>query len=128
MDIATYLKSKRNNLHARIHDFEHGDPNTREFHRYTPLKSPTVIITGASDNCAGRNSLDRFCLATGLKATKLDQGGGKVQLSPVDGNIEFQSLVSLQIKIPGRRELVEVEIVVFDTETALDYPLKANSR
>ena len=127
MDIATYLKSKRNKLHAKIHDFEHGDPNSIEFHRYTPLKSPTVIITGASDNCAGRNSLDRFCLATGLKATKLDQGGGgKVQLSPVDGNIEFQSLVSLQIKIPGRRDLVEVEIAVFDTEKFRDLPIKFN--
>ena len=126
MDIATYLKSKRNKLHARIHDFEHGDPNTREFHRYTPLKSPTVIITGASGNCAGRNSIDRFCLATGLKATKLEGGGGKVNLSPVDGKVDYQSLISLEIKIPGIRELVEVEIAVFDDEKLRDLPIKFN--
>ena len=54
----------------------------------TPLKSPTAIITGASDNCAGRNSIDRYCLATGLKATKLDRGSGKVDFSPMDGDAQ----------------------------------------
>ena len=126
MDIATYLKSKRNKLHAKIHDFEHGEQKSIEFHRLTPLKSPTVILTGASDNCAGRNSIDRFCLATGLKATKLDQGGGKVQFSVMEGKVDFQSMVSLQIKIPGTRELVEVEIAVFDDEKLRDLPIKFN--
>ena len=122
MDIATYQKSKRN----KINDFEHGDPNKKEFHRYTPLKSPTVILTGSNDTCAGRNSIDRFCLATGLKATKLEGGGGKVYLSPVDGKVDFQSLISLQIKIPGKRELIEVEIAVFDNEKLRDLPIKFN--
>ena len=122
VDIATYQKSKRN----KINDFEHGDPNKMEFHRYTPLKSPTVILTGSNDTCAGRNSIDRFCLATGLKATKLEGGGGKVELSLWDGYVDFQSLMSLQIKIPGIRELVEVEIAVFEDEKMRDLPIKFN--
>ena len=126
MDIATYLKSKRNKLHARIHDFEHGDTDKIEFHRLTPLKSPTVILTGHSDNCAGRNSIDRFCLATGLKAT-YNQRGGKVFFSAIEPEVDFQSMVFLQIKIPGERELVEVEMAVFDdNDFNRDLPIKFN--
>ena len=65
MNIATYLKVKRNKLFEKIDEFENG--SVIEFHRYTPLKSPTIVITGACDNVAGRNSIDRYCLATGLK-------------------------------------------------------------
>ena len=125
MDIATYLKSKRNKLHARIHDFEHGDTDRIEFHRLTPLKSPTVILTGHSDNCAGRNSIDRFCLATGLKAT-YNQRGGKVFFSAIEPEVDFQSMVFLQIKIPGERELAEVEMAVFDDKIKRDLPIKFN--
>ena len=125
MDIATYLKSKRNKLHARIHDFEHGDTDKIEFHRLMPLKSPTVILTGHSDNCAGRNSIDRFCLATGLKAT-YNQRGGKVFFSAIEPEVDFQSMVFLQIKIPGERELVEVEMAVFDDKINRDLPIKFN--
>ena len=125
MDIATYLKSKRNKLHARIHDFEHGDTDKIEFHRLMPLKSPTVILTGHSDNCAGRNSIDRFCLATGLKAT-YNQRGGKVFFSVMEPEVDFQSMVFLQIKIPGERELTEVEMAVFDDKINRDLPIKFN--
>ena len=130
MDIATLLKSKRSKLHAKIHDFEHGIQNNKGFHRMTPLKSPTAIITGASDNCAGRNSIDRYCLATGLKATKLDKGSGKVNFCfhPVDGEVilKYESKVSLEIKLPGIKQPLAVQIAVFDDEERRDYPIKFN--
>ena len=125
MDIATLLESKRSKLHAKIHDFEHGI-HKKEFHRMTPLKSPTAIITGASDNCAGRNSIDRYHLATGLKATKLDRGSGKVNFSPLDGEVDYESKVSLEIKVPGIRQPFAVQIAVFDDEKRRDFPIKFN--
>ena len=66
MNTATYLKVMKNKLHEKIVEFEEG--NNLEFHRFTPLKSPTIVLTGVSENCAGRNSIERYCLATGLKA------------------------------------------------------------
>ena len=121
MNIATYLKIKRNRLHEKIGEFEEG--NDLEFHRFTPLRSPTVVLTGISENCAGRNSLDRYCLATGLKAKKLEMTRNTVNFDPMS-NINFQSRVSLPIKVPGRRELMEIEIAVFDEETRRDMPIK----
>ena len=131
MDIATLLKSKRSKLHAKIHDFEHGIQNNKEFHRMTPLKSPTAIITEASDNCAGRNSIDRYCLATGLKATKLDKGSGKVSFCFYPGGygekiLKYESKVSLEIKLPGIKQPLAVQIAVFDDEERRDYPIKFN--
>ena len=121
MNIATYLKIKKNRLHEKIGEFEEG--NNLEFHRFTPLRSPTVVLTGLSENCAGRNSLDRYCLATGLKAKKLEMTRNTVDFDRMS-NLNFQSRVSLPIKVPGRRELMEIEIAVFDEETRRDMPIK----
>ena len=121
MNIATYLKIKRNKLHEKIDEFEEG--NNLEFHRFTPLRSPTVFLTGISENCAGRNSIDRYCLATGLRAKELGMTRNTVDFDQMS-NINFQSTVSLPIKVPGRRELMEIEIAVFDEETRRDMPIK----
>ena len=111
MNIATYLKIKRNKLHEKIDEFEEG--NNLEFHRFTPLRSPTVFLTGISENCAGRNSIDRYCLATGLKAKELGMTRNTVDFDPMS-NINFQSRVSLPIKVSLSNYLKSRYSVCFD--------------
>ena len=57
MNIATYLKVKRNKLFEKIDEFENG--SVIEFHRYTPLKSPTIVITGACDRLMSENQPEK---------------------------------------------------------------------
>ena len=118
MDLQIYRKSKRDKLHALINQYENDKNNVvhPDFHRVMPFKSPTVIITGnGSEHCAGRNSIERYCLATGFKATKV-RGSGKVVKKKGWHQGEYQSVVSLPIKIPGGGELLTVEVRVFDSE------------
>ena len=72
MNIATYLLEKNRKLHKKI-DL-HGYPDycenvILEPSRFRSLKSPTVVLTGTCENSAGRNSVERYCLATGFKVS-----------------------------------------------------------
>ena len=97
MNIATYLKIQKTKLHDKIDELETGDDFG--FHRYAPLKSPTIVLTAACKSNAGRNSIERYCLATGLKAVQLEMEENCVDFSPVDGTVDFQSKVALPIKV-----------------------------
>ena len=79
MNIATYLLEKNRKLHKKI-DL-HGYPDycenvILEPSRFRSLKSPTVVLTGTCENSAGRNSVERYCLATGFKVRKVVRGHG----------------------------------------------------
>ena len=72
MNIAAYLLEKNRKLHKKI-DL-HGYPDycenlILEPSRFRSLKSPTVVLTGTCENSAGRNSVERYCLATGFKVS-----------------------------------------------------------
>ena len=123
MNIATYLKIKRNRLHEKIGEFEEG--NNLEFHRFTPLRSPTVVLTGISENCAGRNSIDRYCLATGLKAKELGMTRNTVDFAPISN---FQSRVSLPIKVSLSNYLKSRYSVCFDVDLVqlIEHPILRN--
>ena len=83
MNIATYLLEKNRKLHKKI-DL-HGYPDycenvILEPSRFRSLKSPTVVLTGTCENSAGRNSVERYCLATGFKVRKVVIEGMACQL------------------------------------------------
>ena len=138
MNIATYLLEKNRKLHKKI-DL-HGYPDycenvTLEPSRFRSLKSPTVVLTGAFENSAGRNSVERYCLATGFKADELGvfQGNQRklssnleIQGPQVDVTAKAQSRVSLPFKVPGRKELRKIEMQVFEDENGRDFPIKIN--
>ena len=131
MNIATYLLEKNRKLHKKIDLNE----NVLESTRFTPLKSPTAVLTGAFENSAGRNSVERYCLATGFKADELGvfQGNQRklssnleIQGPQIDVTAKAQSRVSLPFKVPGRKELMKIEMQVFDDENGRDFPIRIN--
>ena len=94
-----------------------------------------MVLTGACENSAGRNSVERYCLATGFKADELGvfQGNQRklssnleIQGPQVDVAAKAQSRVSLPFKVPGRKELLKIEMQVFDDENGRDFLIKIN--
>ena len=138
MNIAAYLLEKNRKLHKKI-DL-HGYPDycenlILEPSRFRSLKSPTVVLTGTCENSAGRNSVERYCLATGFKADELGvfQGNQRklssnleIQGPQVDVTAKAQSRVCLPFKVPGRKELMKIEMQVFDDENGRDFPIRIN--
>lgn len=143
---AELREAARSTLHRRIDAFELSDSTdigTSEFsfHRSVPIKNPTVVLTGACDNVAGRNSINRYLAATGFTAlTKVRQEmPDMIRISPTDTlsleemmiNGPLSNVVSLPVKIPGKAsELSYVDVTVLDgpLDRHRNLPIKLNQR
>merc|ERR1712032_798941 len=103
-----------------------------EFHRMTPYKVPTVIAAaGSGMTCAGRNSLNRYLRATGFSGVEVETSKetavmfSAFETEPIMSN----SIVKLPVKVPGREELVFLEVPILDeTDRLRDFPIKLRVR
>jgi len=125
--VALAREKVRRKLHERIEIWER-DTTTIEFHRMTPYKVPTVIAAaGSGMTCAGRNSLNRYLRATGFSGVEVETSKetavmfSAFETEPLMSN----SIVKLPVKVPGREELVFLEVPILDeTDRLRDFPIK----
>lgn len=125
--VAAAREEARRKLHERIEIFER-DEQTIEFHRMTPYKMPTVIAAaGSGMTCAGRNSLNRYLRATGFSGVEVEiSKETAVRFSIMDTELlRSHSIMKLPVKVPGRKELVFLEVPILDENDRFrDFPIK----
>jgi len=126
-EVAAAREKIRRKLHEKIELFER-DKHTIEFHRMTPYKMPTVIAAaGSGMTCAGRNSLNRYLRATGFSGAEIETTKETdVMFSAIENKpLKSRSVMKLPVKVPGREELVFLEIPILDeTDRLRDFPIK----
>ena len=129
---ATSLKE----LHEKIDKFESGDGSVVEFHRMTPLKGPTTILTAASDSCAGRNRINRYLKATGMRAMEV-AAAKQLYFSAIEQQTLFtESIMMLPVKVPGKGKglgpeddavkYITVQVIDGPDDRARNFPIKFN--
>merc|ERR1719234_1333717 len=94
----------------------------------TPLKIPTLIAAaGSGMTCAGRNSLNRYLMATGFSGVEVETSReSEILYSAMEKKpILSRSLMQLPVKVPGRDQLVFLEVPVLDeNDRQRDVPIK----
>ena len=117
----------RRKLHEKIEVHERNE-KIIEFHRMTPFKIPTLIAAaGSGMTCAGRNSLKRYLLATGFSGVEVETSReSQILYSSIEKKpILSRSIMQLPVKVPGRDQLVFLEVPVLDEDDRQrDFPIK----
>jgi len=125
--VAAAREEARRKLHERIEIFEK-DKQIIECHRMTPFKAPTVIaVAGSGMTCAGRNSLNRYLRATGFSGVEVETSKETaVRFSAFETELlRSHSIMKLPVKVPGREELVFLEVPILDENDRFrDFPIK----
>lgn len=126
--MSTLLESV-DSLHKRIRAFEK-DKNTMEFHRMTPLLSPTLALQGSAEACGGSEAIARYLKATGLKPGESTTKPHTIMFSPMDGAVKCKGYVELPIRAPGAGTILSgaavnyLKISVLEPEHLKDCPIK----
>ena len=125
--VAVAREDARRKLHEKIEVFER-NKTILEFHRMTPFKIPTLIAAaGSGMTCAGRNSLKRYLMATGFSGVEVETSREtQILYSSIEKKpILSRSIMQLPVKVPGRDQLVFLEVPVLDENDRLrDFPIK----
>ena len=125
--VAVAREEARRKLHEKIEIFER-DKQIIECHRMTPFKAPTVIAAaGSGMTCAGRNSLNRYLRATGFSGVEVETSKETaVRFSAFETELlRSHSIMKLPVKVPGREELVFLEVPILDENDRFrDFPIK----
>ena len=125
--VAMAREEARRKLHEKIEAFERIQ-KPMEFHRMTPFKIPTLIAAaGSGMTCAGRNSLNRYLMATGFSGVEVETSReSEIMYSAMENKpILSRSLMQLPVKVPGRDQLVFLEVPVLDeNDRQRDFPIK----
>ena len=125
--VAMAREEARRKLHEKIEIHERNE-NIMEFHRMTPFKIPTLIAAaGSGMTCAGRNSLKRYLLATGFSGVEVETSReSQILYSSIEKKpILSRSIMQLPVKVPGRDQLVFLEVPVLDEDDRQrDFPIK----
>ena len=125
--VAVAREEARRSLHEKIEVFER-NKTIREIHRTTPFKIPTLIAAaGSGMTCAGRNSLKRYLVATGFSGVAVETSREtQILYSSIEKEpILSRSIMQLPVKVPGRDQLVFLEVPVLDeNDRQRDFPIK----
>ena len=125
--VAVAREEARRNLHEKIEVFEN-NKTIRGFHRMTPFKIPTLIAAaGSGMTCAGLNSLKRYLAATGFSGVEVETSREtQILYSSIEKKpILSRSIMQLPVKVPGRDQLVFLEVPVLDeNQHQRDFPIK----
>ena len=125
--VAVAREDARRKLHEKIEVFER-NKTILEFHRMTPFKIPTLIAAaGSGMTCAGRNSLKRYLMATGFSGVEVETSREtQILYSSIEKKpILSRSIMQLPVKVPGRDQLVFLEVPVLDeNDRQRDFPIK----
>ena len=125
--VAMAREEARRKLHEKIEVYERNEKIV-EFHRMTPFKIPTLIAAaGSGMTCAGRNSLNRYLMATGFSGVEVETSReSQILYSSIERKpILSRSIMQLPVKVPGRDQLVFLEVPVLDEDDRQrDFPIK----